>query len=82
MENERIHHDQNRARRDPPPNDRTSIEVIIRSKSLPGPPPGWRPGGSETAAGMMAEHWTEEEDRILESIERARHRPSTRELPE
>ena len=51
-------------------------------KRLPGPPPGWRPGGTETAAGMMAEHWTEEDDRILESIERDRHRPSTRELPE
>ena len=51
-------------------------------KRLPGPPPGWRPGGTETAAGMMAEHWTEEDDRILESIERDRHRPSTRKLPE
>ncbi len=39
-------------------------------------------GGTETAAGMMAEHWTEEDDRILEAIERDRHRPSTRELPE
>ena len=47
-------------------------------KRLPGPQPGWRPGGTVTAAGMMAEHWTEEYDRILESIERDRHRPSTR----
>ncbi len=53
-----------------------------KPKRLPGPPPGWRPGGTETAAGMMAEHWTEEDDRILEAIERDRHRPSTRELPE
>jgi hypothetical protein len=53
-----------------------------KPKTLPGPPPGWRPGSTETAAGMMAEHWTEEDDRILESIDRDRHRPSTRELPE
>jgi hypothetical protein len=51
-------------------------------KTLPGPPPGWQPGGTETAAGMMAEHWTEEDDLILEAIERDRHRPSTRDLPE
>jgi hypothetical protein len=82
LEERRIHHDPNRARRDPPPDSRTSIEVIVRSKSLPGPPPGWHPGCSETAAGMMAEHWTEEDDRLLEEIERARHQPSTREIPE
>jgi hypothetical protein len=57
------------------------VEVIVRSKALPGPPPGWRPGGTETAAGMMAEHWTDEDDQILEEIERDRHRPSTREIP-
>lgn len=57
-------------------------EGAVRPKPLPGPPPGWRPGGSESAAGLMAEHWTEDDDRILEEIERDRHRPSTRELPE
>ena len=35
------------------------VEVQVRmigpKKRLPGPPPGWRPGGTETAAGMMAE---------------------------
>jgi hypothetical protein len=51
-------------------------------KRPPGPPPSWRPGGTETAAGMMAEHWTEVDDRILDAIERDRHRPRTRELPE
>lgn len=35
-----------------------------------------------SAAGAMAEHWTDEDDRILEEIERDRRRPSTRELPE
>jgi hypothetical protein len=58
------------------------VEVIVRSQALPGPPPGWRPGGTETAAGMMAEHGTEEDDRLLEAFERDRHRPSTREIPE
>jgi hypothetical protein len=62
--------------------DGRTVEVIVRSKALPGPPPGWRPGSTETAAGMMAEHWTEEDDQILAEIERARHQPSTREMPE
>ncbi len=51
-------------------------------KRLPGPPPGWRPGGTETAAGMMAEHWTEEDDRILERIQAERKAAKWRELPE
>jgi hypothetical protein len=58
------------------------VKTVGPKKRLPGPPPGWRPGGTETAAGMMAEHWTDEDDRILEAIEQDRHRPSTRELPE
>jgi hypothetical protein len=62
--------------------DGRTVEVIVRSKSLPGPPPGWQSGGTGTAAGIMAEHWTEEDDRILAEIERARHQPSTREMPE
>jgi hypothetical protein len=67
---------------DPGIEDGRMVEVIVRSKALPGPPPGWRPGGTETAAGMMAEFWTEEDDRILEEIQRERHQPSTREIPE
>ncbi|MEA2631104.1 MAG: hypothetical protein QOE66_1323 [Chloroflexota bacterium] len=62
--------------------DGQSVEVIVRSRTLPGPPPGWRPGGTETAAGMMAEHWTDEDDRILEEIQREREQSSTREIPE
>lgn len=62
--------------------DGRTVEVVVRSRSLPGPPPGWRPGGRETAAGMMAAHSTANDDRILEEIERARHQPSTREIPE
>jgi hypothetical protein len=56
--------------------DGRTVEVVVRSRSLPGPPPRWRPGGTETAAGLMAEHWTEEDDRILADIEQARHQPS------
>ena len=56
--------------------DGQEVEVGVRmigpKKKLPGPPPGWRPGSTETAAGMMAEHWTEEDDRILEEIHQAR----------
>ena len=58
------------------------VKMIRPKKRLPGPPPGWRPGGTETAAGMMAEHWTEEDDRILEEIYRDRKRETRRELPE
>ncbi len=50
------------------------VKMIHPGKRLPGPPPGWRPGGTETAAGMMAEHWTEEDDRILEAIDQDRKR--------
>jgi len=67
---------------DPGIEDGRNVEVIVRSKSLPGPPPGWHPDGIETAAGMMAEHWTEEDVRILEEIERDRHLPTTREIPD
>ena len=50
--------------------DGQEVEVQLRmigpKKKLPGPPPGWRPGGTETAAGMMASGTrTEEDDRIL-----------------
>ena len=58
------------------------VRMIGTKKRPPGPPPGWRPGGTESAGGMMAEHWTDEDDRILDVIERDRHRPSTREFPE
>jgi hypothetical protein len=62
--------------------DGRKVEVILRAKELPGPPPGWKPGGSETAAGMMALSWTEEDDRILEEIHRERRNDRRREVPE
>jgi hypothetical protein len=51
-------------------------------KKLPGPPPGWTPGSKRTAAGMLADSWTEEDDRILEEIYQDRKRESRREVPE
>ncbi|OJW19976.1 MAG: hypothetical protein BGO49_10665 [Planctomycetales bacterium 71-10] len=61
--------------------DGRRVEVVVRShKTPPGPPPGWRPGVFSSAAGAQADHWTEEDDRILADIERDRHRPSTSEI--
>ena len=51
-------------------------------KKLPRPPPGWQPGSTRTAAGMLADSWTEEDDRILEEIYRDRKRETRREVPE
>jgi hypothetical protein len=63
--------------------DGRRVEVVLRSKkTLPGPPPGWSPGVLSSAAGALAGRWTEEDDRVLEEIERDRHRPSAREAPE
>jgi len=52
------------------------------TKKLPGPPPGWQPGSRRTAAGMLADSWTAEDDRILEEIYRHRKRETWREVPE
>ena len=51
-------------------------------KKLPGPPPGWRPGQPSMTAGLLADSWTEEDDRILEEIYRDRKRETRREIPE
>jgi len=52
--------------------DGRKVEVILRADGLPGPPPGWKPENCETAAGMMASTWSEDDDRILEEIQRQR----------
>ena len=62
--------------------DGRKVEVILRAKELPGPPPGWKLGNAETAAGMMAPFWTDEDDRILEEIHQERKRDTRREIPE
>lgn len=52
---------------------------VTLPKKLPGPPPGWRPDGSATAAGLLAEEWTEEDDRTLERIHAERKAAKWRE---
>jgi hypothetical protein len=61
--------------------DGRQVEITLRVKQLPGPPPGWNPGNTETAAGMMASSWTIEDDRILEEIHRDRKKEARREVP-
>jgi hypothetical protein len=62
--------------------DGRRVEIILRAKELPGPPPGWRAEGGDSAAGMMAAYWTEDDDRIMDEIYRQRSLPSHREIPE
>ncbi len=68
--------------RDPGIEENRVVEVILRTRQLPGPPPGWEPGSTETAAGMRADAWTPEDDRILEQIHQERQRSAFREIPE
>jgi hypothetical protein len=51
-------------------------------KKLPGPPSGWMAGRASTSAGLRAEEWTEEDDRILEQVSAERKAARWRELPE
>jgi hypothetical protein len=51
-------------------------------KTLPGPPPGWRPGQPSKTAGLLADSWIEEDDRILEEIYQDRKRETRREIRE
>jgi hypothetical protein len=48
------------------------VKIISPKKRLPGPPRGWQPGSTRTAAGMLADSWMEEEDRILAEIHQDR----------
>jgi hypothetical protein len=68
--------------RDPGIEDNRVVEVVLRTKQLPGPPPAWKPGSTETAAGMLADAWTSEDDRILDEIHEQRGRSAFREIPE
>jgi hypothetical protein len=58
------------------------VKMISPKKRLQGPPPGWQPGSQKTATGMLADSWTEEDDRILEEFNRDRKRETRREVPE
>ncbi|MEX2118685.1 MAG: hypothetical protein WD847_03670 [Pirellulales bacterium] len=67
---------------DPGIEEGRKVEVIVRVRQLPGPPPGWKPGSTQTAAGMMADHWTEEDDAIIERIRQDRKLDTRREMLE
>jgi hypothetical protein len=58
------------------------VEVILRVKQLPAPPPRWTPDTKETAGGMMADFWTEQDDLLLEEIHQQRKKDLPREIPE
>ena len=64
---------------DPGIEDGRQVEIVLRVRQLPGPPPCWNPESTGTAAGMMSEHWSEEDDRILEQIYQDRKRDHRRE---
>ena len=66
--------------RDPGIEENRLVDVVLRTKQLPGPPLGWKPGSTETAAGMLADTWTPEDDRILEEIYQDRNRSEFREI--
>ena len=58
--------------------DGQEIEVIVRVQH---PGPVWG-AGIEASAGGMIPHWTAEDDRILDEIQRDRHLITSREIPE
>lgn len=68
--------------RDPGIEENRVVEVILRTRQLPGPPPGWEPQSRETAAGMLADSWTAADDRILDEIHEERRRSAFREIPQ
>jgi hypothetical protein len=68
--------------RDPGIEENRVVEVILRTKQLPGPPPAWEQGTTETAAGMLADTWTPEDEQILDEIHQDRGRSAFREIPE
>jgi hypothetical protein len=59
---------------DPGLEDGKKVQLVLRVSTLPGPPPKWTPGCTVTAGGMLADDWTEEDDRRLEEIYQDRKR--------
>ena len=57
------------------------VKMLRPRKRLPGPPPGWQSGRPSATAGILADSWTDEDDRVLEEIYRDRKRESRREIP-
>ena len=69
--------------------DGQEVEVQVKMKvgartrkELPGPPPGWQPGGKKTLGGALADLCTAEEDRLLEEIQQDRRRERRQEIAE
>ena len=66
--------------------DGQEVEVQVRimkpKKEPPGPPPGWQPGRPSATAGLLADLWTEEDDRILREIYEDRKHETRRGVPE
>lgn len=60
----------------------TKISFQRTSRELPGPPPGWRPGKPPTSAGLLADEWTEDDEKALNDIQADRTGARWRELPE
>ena len=58
------------------------VTMVKPKKRLPGPPPGWQPGATNTTAGLLADLCTQEDDRILEEIYQDRKRETRREILE
>ncbi len=62
--------------------DGRKVEITLRAQEKSCPPPGWKVGSTETAAGLMAACWTDEDDQILEEIHRERKKDTRREILE
>ena len=62
--------------------DGTSVRVLVTVAAIPAPPPGWQAEHPVSVGGILADFWTEEDDRIFEEIHQDRKRSRTRELPE
>lgn len=58
------------------------VKIMNPRKKLPGPPPGWQPGATSSTAGLLADSWTDEDDRVLQEIYMDRKRETRREVPE
>jgi hypothetical protein len=62
----------------------TSPQVVQRelsTKELPGPPIDWKSSDTSATAGLLAEEWTEEDDRLLGQIYVDRKTAKWRALP-
>ena len=54
----------------------------VSPRKLPGPPPEWKSSNTSVTAGLLAEEWTEQDDRILDQIHADRKAATWRDLPQ